>query len=277
MKKQTFSLLVILCLASIFFFSCTHIGTKQVGALQFDSVQVNRTSHLFGDTALPSCSLSISFTYVSKASDPQMADSLNSYFTNMALGNTYLGQKPETAVQAYAAKYVDEYHHDLEPTYRKDALENGEEAGAWYSYYKKLNSQVVYYEKNLLVYRYLFEEFTGGAHGIYMSTFLNLNLDTLKPIHLENLFVADYREALTDLLWNQLMADHRVATREELEDMGYTSTGELAPTENFYLDDYGITFYYNVYEIAPYVMGPTAIRLPWDMVQHLRRNDSSNN
>ena len=64
------------------------------------------------------------------------------------------------------------------------------------------------------------------------------------------------------------MADNKVATRQELEDMGY-ATGDLTPTENFYLSKEGITFYYNVYDIAPYVMGPVKITLPYEMMQHL--------
>ena len=99
----------------------------------------------------------------------------------------------------------------------------------------------------------------------------------MKPVHLNDLFTADADEALTDLLWNQLMADNRVASREELEDLGYTSTGELTPTENFFLSKEGITFYYNVYEIAPYVMGPIQISLPWEMVQHLRNHTEEPN
>ena len=43
----------------------------------------------------------------------------------------------------------------------------------------------------------------------------------------------DYKEALTDLLWKQLMADNNVNTRQELEDMGYATTGDLEPIENF--------------------------------------------
>ena len=65
------------------------------------------------------------------------------------------------------------------------------------------------------------------------------------------------------------MADNEAKTRAELEDMGYGSTGEIAPTENFYLDKDGVTFYYNVYDIAPYVMGPVKITLPYEMMQHL--------
>ena len=50
-------------------------------------------------------------------------------------------------------------------------------------------------------------------------------------------------------------ADNKVTTHEALEDMGYASTGDIAPTENFYLSKEGITFYYNVYDITPYSMG----------------------
>ena len=107
-----------------------------------------------------------------------------------------------------------------------------------------------------------------------MTTFLNMDLHTLTPIRLDDLFVEEYREALTDLLWNQLMADHQVSTRQELEEMGYATTGELEPTDNFYLGKEGITFYYNVYEIAPYVMGPTAITLPYEMMTHLLTGDN---
>ena len=59
----------------------------------------------------------------------------------------------------------------------------------------------------------------------------------------------------------------------ELEDMGYATTGDLEPIENFYLDPTGITFYYNVYEIAPYVMGATKITLSYEDIAHLMNGE----
>lgn len=61
----------------------------------------------------------------------------------------------------------------------------------------------------------------------------------------------------------------KVTTHEALEDMGYGSTGDIAPTENFYLDKDGITFYYNVYDITPYAMGPVEIKIPYEMMEHM--------
>ena len=65
-----------------------------------------------------------------------------------------------------------------------------------------------------------------------------------------------------------------LALKQELEDMGYVTTGDLTPTENFYLSKDGITFYYNVYDIAPYVMGPVKITLPYEMMQHLLSDET---
>lgn len=276
MKKQTVSLLVLLLAASGFFFSCGNIVNKNAGALEFDSIQVNETAHLFGDTAKPACNLVINFAYVSKSTDERMKDSLNTFFLSACFGDKYMTMTPEEAMKKYTEKYVADYRKDLEPMYKKDEQDKEDDASmeAWYSYYKGIESHVQLYTKQLLVYRIDYNEYTGGAHGIYMSSFLNMNLQTLSPIRLDDLFVNDYSEALTDLLWNQLMADNKVTSRQELEDMGYVTTGNLEPTENFYLGKEGITFYYNVYDIAPYVMGPVKITLPYEMMQHLLSDDS---
>lgn len=276
MKKQTVSLLVLLLAASGFFFSCGNTMNKNTGALEFDSIQVNETAHLFGDTAKPACNLVINFAYATRSSDVKLKDSLNTFFLSACFGDKYMTMTPEEAIKKYTEKYVNDYRKDLEPMYRKDEQdkEDGASMEAWYSYYKGIESNIQLYIKNLLVYRIDYNEYTGGAHGIYMSSFLNMDLRTLSPVRLDDLFASDYKDALTDLLWNQLMADNKVATRQELEDLGYATTSELEPTENFYLDPEGITFYYNVYDIAPYVMGPVKITLPYEAMQHLLSDDN---
>lgn len=277
MKKQTVSLLVLLLAASGFFFSCGNIMNKNTGALEFDSIQVNETVHLFGDTAKPACNLVINLVYAAQSSDVKLKDSLNTFLLSACFGDKYMTMAPKEAVKKYTEKYVSDYLKDLEPMYQKDEQEKEDNAtmAAWYSYYKGVNGRVQLYIKDLLIYRIDYNEYTGGAHGIYSSTFLNMDLRTLSPIRLDDLFVSDYEEALTDLLWNQLMADNKVATHQELEDMGYATTGDLNPTENFYLSQEGITFYYNVYEIAPYVMGPVKITLSYEVMQHLLSDDST--
>ena len=47
----------------LFCFSCHDKMNKNTGALQFDSIQVNKTAHLFNDTAKPACNIIINFAY----------------------------------------------------------------------------------------------------------------------------------------------------------------------------------------------------------------------
>jgi len=275
MKKKYASLIMILLAGTFFLLSCGNIMNKNAGSLKFDSIQVNETAHLFEDTAKPACNLVLNLAYVVKSSDNKLKDSLNSILLTANFGEKYKSMAPNAAVKMYTEKYVDHYRKDLEPMYKKDEAENQKEANiaTWYSYYKEIASHVQLYKKHLLVYRTDYNEYTGGAHGMYTSTFLNIDLHTLRPLHLDDLFADDYKEALTDLLWNQLMADNKVTTHEALEDMGYSSTGELEPTDNFYLSKEGITFYYNVYDITPYAMGPVEITLPYDIMDHLLKTD----
>lgn len=275
MKKQTVSLLLILLSVSSFLFSCHDKVNKRTGDLRFDSIQVNETVHLFNDTAKPSCNIIINFAYPVRSSDALLKDTLYSYFLAACFGDEdeILQGSPEEVVKRYVATYVGDYRHDLEPMYLEDEKTKDEKTdlsiGGWYYYYKGIESRVQLYEKDLLVYRIDYNEYTGGAHGIYMSTFLNMDLTLMRPLRLDDLFVGEYKEALTELIWKQLMLDNHVSTQEELEDLGYASTGDIAPTENFYLGKEGITFYYNVYDITPYAMGAVSVTLPFVTLEHL--------
>lgn len=271
MKKQYVSLLAILLSVSGFLFSCHDKMNKNQGELEFDSIQVNQTAHLFNDSAKPACNIVLNFAYPVKSSDNALKDSLNAYFISACFGDKYIGEKPAEVIKLYAQNYIEEYRHDIEPMYNEEKknAEDGTSVGEWYSYYKSIESHVQLYQKDLLVYRIDYNEYTGGAHGMYTTTFLNMDLTLMRPLRLNNIFIGEYKEALTDLIWNQLMADNKVTTHEALEDLGYGSTGDIAPTENFYLSKEGISFYYNVYDITPYAMGPVKVTIPFSMMEHL--------
>lgn len=274
MKKQYVSLVAIILSACGIYTSCTD-KMNNTGAFEFDRVQINKTAHLFGDTTKPGTNIIVDFTYINKSSDQQLMDTINAYILSACFGDRYTGENIREVADLYAQNYISEYRQDLEPMFLEDQKnkENNESIASWYSYYKGIESKVNFYEKDLLVYRIDFNEYTGGAHGMYASTFLNYDLKNVHQLTLDDIFIGDYQDALSDLLWNQLMADQKVQTRTELEDMGYGSTGDLIPTENFYLSKKGITFYYNVYEFTPYMMGPVEIALPYEAIAHILGHD----
>lgn len=277
MRKQFVGLTVLLLSACGFFFSCNNIVNNKGITLEFDSIQINETAHLFGDTAKPACNLTVEFTYISGPSTQKgMTDTLNRYFQTACFGDRYTDMTPVEAVNAYKEKYVSDYRNDLESYYTKDMQNQEENAsiGAWYSYYKHIVGNVQLCQSDLLVYRVYYEEYTGGAHGIYVTNYLNIDRENQSLIQLDNLFEGDYKEQLAELLTARLMADNHVSSRQELEELGYLTAGDLEPTENFYMDDKGITFHYNVYEIAPYVMGAVNITLSYDALEPLMKENA---
>lgn len=275
MRKQIARLAVASLAVSIIFFSCNNIANKNAYGLKTDSICINETAHLFQDTAKPACNLAVNFGYISEALQESVRDSLNSFFQSVCFGGEYANAGPQEAVEAYKQSYINRYRADLEPVYKEQEKEpKGDDASfeAWYSFYKNIDSRVQSLNNDLLVYKYYYNEYTGGAHGLYMTYFYNIDLQSLKPITLDDLFAGDYREELAQMLWNQLMDDNNVKSKQELEEMGYAATADLQPTENFYLAPGGITFYYNVYDFTPYSMGAIQITLPWDAVTGIRND-----
>ncbi len=85
-------------------FSCHDKMNKNTGALQFDSIQVNETAHLFNDTAKPACNIIINFAYPVKSSDDKLKDSLKRLFHFCLLRRQIYRRKPENVVKAIHRK-----------------------------------------------------------------------------------------------------------------------------------------------------------------------------
>jgi len=275
MNKKNIVLFTAILLCGSILFSCNNKGKDYASDLRFDSIKVNETQYLFGDTAKPNCNVTIDYIFPVKASNRTVLDSINKALTRICFGDKYVGKQYKVAIELFKADYVNQYKKEMEPLYTQDkAKSNGENVEAWYSYFKGIEARVKLKENNLLVYKVEVNEYTGGAHGTYITTYLNINLKNGKQIRLDDLFTSGYESKLTDILLTQLMKDNKVSKKEELEDMGYFLTGELTPTSNFFIDNKGITFCYNIYEIAPYSMGITEIKLSFDSLKDLLKEET---
>ncbi|NDW12828.1 DUF3298 domain-containing protein [Bacteroides sp. 214] len=269
MKKQYVTLFAILVYTSLIYSSC---GNKSAtGALIFDKVELNEETHMFGDTAKPGATLAIKFAYPLKSNDEVLKDTLIKIFASACFEDELYVGEPQNMIRLYANNYFDTYHKELEPMYLEDIKDkdNTDYVRSWYSYYKDIESKILLYKGDLLTYSVHFNEYTGGAHPSYRTMFLNIDLSEKKILGLTDFFAEGYEEMLTDLLWNQLMLDKNVASREALKDMGYGLMDDLFPTENFCLEEDGMLFHYNIYEFTPYVMGAVEIKLPYDAIKHL--------
>ena len=267
MKLQIVSVFCITLVLGLVFGACRQ-ESKPVGNLKFDNITLEESRHLFADESKPHAQVKVDFTYVTESTDEKMKDSINHLLQALVFGDKFATKSPQETVRQFTDNYFSTYRHDLEPMYSDEVAESGEEpAEVWYSYEREMQTKVEYYDKHLLTYRFYMEEFTGGAHPVYFTYFQNIDLRTLKQIELNDLLVGEYDEELTDMLIAKLMDDVGAETKDELEEMGYGTMAEIIPTENFKLTPGGISFLYNIYEIAPYVLGPVEIDLTFDQLE----------
>lgn len=115
----------------------------------------------------------------------------------------------------------------------------------------------------------IYYEYSGGAHGYTFKETLNLDLMNEKELLLKELFdgSADYQKVLTDEILEEMYKEKENLFPETLQDF------KASDNLNFYLTDEGIVFYFNPYEIAPYVRGIAEYKVPYESLKNVLNKD----
>lgn len=265
MNRHYVTILSFIIASSSFLFSCSS-KMKNERQLTFDSIRINRVEHLFGDSAKPACNLIVNLAYPSSADNTILKDTLTKSILAFCLGEDYADMTPQKAVKNYSDNYVRNYRQELEPSFKKEMEVAVHDL---YNYYKALRGRVHFFNGLLLTYQIDSNEYTGGAHNTCYSNIENYDLTKMRQLKLNDLFKPNFQSELTAIILKQLMNNVGVSTKEELQGKGYNTLNNLSPTDNFYLDKKGITFFYNVYEVAPCVAGPVIVMIPYSALQNI--------
>lgn len=272
--KQRLFISGFFCVVALCLLSACHGASgsgKSAGAV-LDSIQVEKVYHLLDNPDNPNCNLTISFTYPVDCPDKQVLPLLQKQFVSSYFGEDFEHLSPTEAVAAYTEDYLNNYK-ELEDDYRKDVEEN-ETPGSWYSYYEMWSDIIRYNENNLFSYTVRFENYTGGAHGSHSSANFTLDMRNGKRLTEDDLFREGYQDMLAKLLVYEIAKKNQVDDPKELEDIGYFSVDEIYPNNNFYIDETGITYTFNEYEIAAYALGETDVHLSFDQIRNLLKEDN---
>lgn len=252
------------------------MGTKKAAEndIRFDSITVEKIYHLLDNPDNPNCDLEIKFVYPQAYADEAILEKLRKQFVVSYFGEDYEDLSPEEATRRYTDDYLSAYK-DLEEDY-KDDLANADKrpVGAWYSYYEMSSNTIAFNQADIISYTVSFENYTGGAHGAHAYNNHVLNLRTGRPITEEEIFVEDYQDSLARILVDRIARQNNLTDIKELEDIGFFNVDEIYPNGNFLVDEEGITYSFNEYEIAAYVVGVTNVRLPYQDIRHLLKDES---
>lgn len=274
MSTQLFKSCIAVLMAALLTGCWGETKKDQPNDLDFETSEIDRTYYLLENPENPNCNLNIKFTYPTKYSDKTILGKIQNEFVLSYFGEAYAGLSPKEATEKYADDYIEAYK-ELEVDFKAE-LENskGSPIGAWFGYFEMSENKIAYNRNNILSYTISFENYTGGAHGAHAYTNHVLNLKTGEPLTENDIFIEYFQDDLADLLINEIARQNNVSEPKELENMGFFSVEEIYPNGNFLVDETGITYSFNEYEIAAYVVGLINVHLSFEEVGKLLRPDS---
>lgn len=105
--------------------------------------------------------------------------------------------------------------------------------------------------------------YEGGAHPNHNTQYLIIEKLSGKRLRLTDFFDTVAINKLTILGEPLFCAAKGIAPEQGLDEAGYWfPDNHFTLNENFYFSEQGLTFYYNTYEVGPYVAGSTEITIP---------------
>jgi hypothetical protein len=222
----------------------------------------------------PNCNLQIKFVYPAHFETSEALNRIKQHFIVSCFGEAYEELTPQQAVDGYVNLYLENYK-SLEEDFVQEK-ENSKDApvASWFFYYEMLSNEITFNKAGLLCYSVNLEHYTGGAHGA--SVYMNyvLNLQTGEVITEEDIFTEGSQDVLALILVDKIARQNNVTDAKELEELGFFSIDEIFPNGNFLVDEEGITFYFNEYEIAAYVVGVSRVKLRYADIKPLLKKDS---
>jgi hypothetical protein len=228
--------------------------------LTFDSLRIDTTAYLMGDTANPSCHFELKMTYPSASADEQLLLTVQQLFVESYLGKKYAAMTPQAAADAYMKAYVADYRQDekdYDPSQRMYYQDWAEQS----------TCSVTFNQGGFVSLAVGYYTYTGGAHGNNGTNNHVIDLNTKSILALTDLFnEADYPD-VGKLIIQQIARNYNYTDPAKLSDEGIFNIDDVLPTDNFRVDAEGITWTYNPYEIAAYSVGQIDVTLSWALVK----------
>lgn len=156
----------------------------------------------------------------------------------------------------------------LQRTYRDflDAVKEAPTIGM----FRSLESQYLGQRNHIASFSVLAHDYMGGAHGLFMTHYFNVDTHKQKVISLEDLLDLRKLDKLKKELWQIYSRDR---TNEKGEYYGFAEENDIRISENFYFNKYGIVFVYPPYELGSFAEGEVELELDWSIANEYLNKD----
>lgn len=222
--------------------------------VQADTIAVTQQEYIF---YLPGCPEEASCTYMSVIKvelDGAATDELKASVSRYMDTWLFSGANTTNSLQAMADSFFADYLEITEEFARE------EYALPW--------AYEVVFEKatetdSTISFSDSYYSFTGGAHGIYGTGYINFIKKTGRQIKFADLFQMDKLAGLTATAEDHFRKMSNLTADQTFDEAGFfIEDDSFYLSQNFLLKQDSITFVYSIYEIAPYAAGEIALTIP---------------
>ena len=260
--------------------SCKPKAPATVEHVEFDTLRVDTICPLFHSYDKPYCHLVINMATPVAQTPTETLQAVESFISTLPKDGSFVADangSVESMVQAYVRSYIMQYlneGHDAIGQHEPEAEEQ-EAASTWMNYEENMVGNVLYNADGIVCYQVVTDSYSGGAHGNKTVDNGVFDLNHLQQLSLDDVFNDATMSDLHASLRNQLMLQNNCKSIDELAEKGqFTAPAEIVATDNFYVNEDGITWTYDPYEIAPYSVGVVTITLSWSDVSQYLASDS---
>jgi hypothetical protein len=258
-KKK--SLIIIFCL--LFAFTTCKKGTKSdKNTVLLDTIRIQQTHYLDNDTTKVKCNLLLIFVYPQAYKNPEETKKLQKIFIGNVLSGSLDSLSPQEAADSYVLQYIKNFDELNNESFNPEDYSLSDESD--FTYYQVLQNEVVYNKYPFISFVVKSENYEGGAHGAHSVYGYVIDLETGKLLSEDTFAGENYQKGLSALILQKIANANDLQNVEQLKGIGYDRIEDAIPNGNFTIDDKGITYYYNEYDIAAYFIGTTQVFIPFD-------------
>jgi len=268
MKMKNIRISLIICFLTVITFS----SCRQKTVRTIEKSDIERF-YLAADTSKGALSIELNVEIPVCFDDDKVLDSIRNTIVSNLFGLEYIPVENDSLVQRFTADLKKEYKLTNEP------ILNEMDEKSLYSF----NNEHILDGFSLLSDEYIYSYginryvFMGGAHGLNTINYMNFNLKTGKQITESDLFMKNTTKKLTELIKKRIVEqsieDESIEPIKNLEKTDFWIDA-IKPNGNFYITDESINYVFNPYEIGPYYLGITEVRIPYERLKSLLKPNS---
>lgn len=242
--------------------------------ISYDTLKTINIYHLDNDSTKPSCSLEVTYIAPVKYEKRDVLGKIQSELNfNLFEDDSFSQLSPQEALDKYKTSYEENYKKDVLERF-PDWKESGETMD-YFSYYKKINTEVTFDKGHILSYRITSRDYRGGASSSTFVQNLVFNLSTGARLMEDDIFENGYKDKLAALFTTEILRQNKVKTTDELmNDLGFFGIEDIPFNNNFAVDENGIIYTFNEGEIAPPSVGAITINMQYENILPILKKDS---